>query len=292
MMTAIAHMPDSAVRNGVADDTAALQAMFNACPVGGLCIIPDGVFRTTALVQVPRPMNVWCSPGAHIKGDFSGSGAVVHAFWHTPNGTSDQYVAMEGFFWQGGVISRLNRNGPCIRVSAGLAGSVQNLRTLRGSPHVQIDAPDTASGWYRGGSGPNWGAMVRVAYCRGYDGGTLGIVNGPLPNWAGSGQCNGNSVEHCYFQGDGAAGSVGMHTMNGGTAQALFNTFDNYETDVINQNSSWSRVFASNKRVGSATTLYRGQGSGGVNRATLFDPRGGITGNTEYAGRDPQGAYT
>jgi hypothetical protein len=291
-MTAIAHMPDSAVGNGTADDTAALQAMFNACPAGGLCLIPDGVFRVTNTVQPNKPMNVWCSPGAHIKGDFAGTAAVVHAFWHTPDGTSDQYVGMEGFFWQGGVISRLNRNGPCLRVSSLLAGTVQNVRTLRGSPHVLLDAPDTVSGWYRGGSGPNWAGIVRAVMCRGYDGGPLGCKVGQLPNWSSTGQANGMCVEHCYFQGDGSGGSIGLTNMNGGGHAWGMNTFDNYETDVIFQNNNNETKFAGgNKRVGAQVTQYFGQGSGFNNRSTVIDPRGWSAGNVQFAGRDPQGVY-
>src|SRR5918996_5543145 len=165
-MTTLAHMPDSAVGDGTTDDTAALQAMFDACPVGGLCIIPDGVFRVTSTLHVPRPMNVWCSPGAHIKGDFSGTGDVVWWFWHTPNGTSGVYCAMEGCYWQGGTISRLNRNGACMRASCWWGGaSIQNLRTERGSPHVWLDAPDTVNGWDTGGSTPDFAAISRVVGC-------------------------------------------------------------------------------------------------------------------------------
>jgi hypothetical protein len=290
-MTAIAHMPDNAVANGAADDTTALQQMFNACPSGGLCIIPDGVYRVTNTIQPNKPMNVWCSPGAHIKGDFTGTQAVVWAFWHTPNGTSDLYVGMETMFWQGGVISRLNRNGPCLRMSAGLSGGIQNVRTLRGSPHIWIDAPDTVDGWYRGGAGPNWGAARRVTYCRGLDGGPFGIQIGQTPGFPGSGQSNGDSVEHCYFQGNGAAGSRGLQLMNGGSVSSSFNTFDNYEIDVRLQSPISSRVHASNKRAGSGTTQYSANGTSVA--AVIFDRRAGVSGPAafEFAGRDPSGAY-
>jgi hypothetical protein len=286
-MAAIAHMPDSAVGDGATDDTTALQAMFNACPVGGLCLIPDGVFRVTSTVQVPRPMSVWCSPGAHIKGDFAGTGAVVWAFWHTPDGTSDLYTVMQNIYWQGGTISRLNRNGPCLRVSAAWTGSVQNVRTLKGSPHIQMDSPDPSAGGYTVGSFSNYAAVSRVAACRGYDGGPVGVIIGELTKGGNTAFVNGDCLDHCYFEGDGSAGSIGAH-LRTGSAVLWGNTFVNYETG-LRYNSPAIQTTAISNKMNSVTQHVFGTGTN--NRGVLIHPRGWEAGRGTFANikaRDPK----
>lgn len=289
-MTAIAHMPDSAVGNGTADDTAALQAMFNACPVGGLCIIPDGVFRTTAQLRIPYPMQVWCSPGAHIKGDFSGTDPVVWGYWHTPDESSDLYVAQMSMSWQGGVISRLNRNGACLRLSAVWSGVVQDVRFERGSPHLWLDAPDTASGWWKGGFGPNFGLGPRAVNCRGYDGGQYGCRVGQGPVFTGSGQVNGCCIDHCYFQGDGSAGSIAVWAANTGGCLLIGNTFQNYDAGLVQSNGSKVTTVMSMKLVNVVGQLVSGTGS---DTGTYVFPRGweGGRGALGAGARDAQGVY-
>jgi hypothetical protein len=290
-MTAIARMPDSAIGDGVANDGPALQSMFNACPVGGLCIIPDGVFLTNQPLHVPRPMQVWCSPGAHIKGNFSNTDPVVWVYWHTPDGTSDLYVAMISQFWQGGTISRLNRNGACLRVSTQWAGAVHDVRFERGSPHLWLDAPDTVGGWYKGGpTSPEFGLIARAVNCRGYDGGQYGCRVGQGPTYPGSGQTNGYHIDHCYFEGNGAAGSRGIWCANGGGILLIGTTFNNYESGLVQSNGAKVVVGMGMKFLGISGQLISGTGS---DTGVYIHPRGWQTGRGALVAgaRDPQGVY-
>jgi hypothetical protein len=56
--------PYSAAGNGITDDTAALQAAINACPVGGTVYLPRGVYKTTATLDLKNGVTL---RGAHAN---------------------------------------------------------------------------------------------------------------------------------------------------------------------------------------------------------------------------------
>jgi hypothetical protein len=56
--------PYSAAGNGITDDTSALQAAINACPVGGTVYLPRGVYKTTATLDLKNGVTL---RGAHAN---------------------------------------------------------------------------------------------------------------------------------------------------------------------------------------------------------------------------------
>jgi hypothetical protein len=292
-MTVIAHMPDGAAGNGTTDDTSALQACFNACPNGGQIIIPDGVFRVTNTIRIPHPCMVWCSPGAHIKGDFAGTQAVIHGYWDSAGypGSGTNWIFFDGMHWQGGTISRQQRNGPCLRGSTWIEASISDLKTVRGSPHIRLDAPSVKTN-------PLWGALVRVVNCRGYDGGPLGIEIGQGPRYqpglaAGlaSGQMNGEQLDHCFFEGNSAVGSIGAKLMNGGGMFINGCVFRNYEKGMTLADSAHVVILTANRFVNVTGQLFSGNYS--ADSSLIYHPRSWQAGRGtgRFIARDTAGAY-
>ena len=59
--------PYSAKGDGVADDTAAIQAAIRACPAGKAVFLPAGTYRTTSELQSKAKGSSFAAPGRHRR---------------------------------------------------------------------------------------------------------------------------------------------------------------------------------------------------------------------------------
>jgi hypothetical protein len=216
-------MPAGTARDGVTDDRAALQAMFDKIDWGSHVFIPDGHYRVNGQLWIRRRCWVTCSAGAHL--DFRMSGSSNHAIlWRCtntaqPSGTLTHHLSR----WEGGNISRDNNLGAGLYVDMAHEFQMEDVVFYGGSPYLWLDCS-----W---NSTARWAAMLAITNVRGEGGGTYGIRIGSTP--AGpTGEVNRAAVANLHMVGDGVNAGHGYYFIDGGSGNVYNCCFKNYKTGI------------------------------------------------------------
>src|SRR5205807_7169471 len=97
VFTNVKNAPYSAVGNGLADDTAAIQAALNACPANQVVYIPAGRYRISGVLTIPGSITVrGAGPGLTIIDAHGSSGLGVFTFGPGVQGDGGQVSAISG----------------------------------------------------------------------------------------------------------------------------------------------------------------------------------------------------
>jgi hypothetical protein len=274
-----------AVGDGVNDDTAHLQAMFDASDAAGkgVCYIPTGTYKVSSMLELPYPARIIGDGRGHTIINYTGSTGTVMRFKNYATAAQRTWVEIGGF-----TLNNSSAATNCIAIDTkGLtSGWVHDLYLSgwTGASAIGI----LVDGSYSGAIGSWWNTFERIR--------TNLVGTGiKFTGVVGAGQANENVVRDCSFIGSSVAGvhvDVGdniiiersdLSTAQGGTGVILQHRhsvvracrFESCNTAIYVKTGTGtltSNVLSDNFLVGNGTsTVYGIRIDSGAVRTSLRD---------------------